>query len=261
MIWLVAAAYASPAGLQGRADGDAASAARDWAGAITAWQACAAADPTGRDGRYCATRAAALAPHAADGFAGWTALEGVRREYRTLGSDAAIVRVEAALAADPQGPAAASMRVWLANERARRGEDDAVARIGADLAADPGATDAQRAFVAGRVAFDRREGQRRVLAGVGAALGVLYTIVALRGPGPWRWRSAALAALVLGAVPTVFAALYEEGIAASFAASALVVTGAVLLAGRAPRWVSVGGTVGAYAAVAWANGWYPSLGF
>lgn len=260
MIVLVAAALAS-AGAGERAKGDDAYVARDWPAALAAWSACAEADPTGRDGRYCATRAATLAPQAADAFGGWSALEGVRRDYRTLGSDAAVARVEAALAAHPRSPAAASMRVWLANERARRGEDEAVARIGVDLALDPGATDTQRAFVAGRVALDVLEGKRRVAAGIGGALGAVYAIVALRGPGPWRWRSAGLASLALGAVPTVFAALYDDGIAANFAASGAVVTAAVLLAGRAPRWVSVIGTLGAYAVVAWANGWYPSLGF
>jgi hypothetical protein len=264
VIWLVATAFASPhapALASGRSGGDAADTARDWAGALSAWTACAQIDPSGRDGRYCATRAATLAPQAADAFAGWSALESVRRDYRTLGQDAAIARVEAALTAHPGSPAAASMRVWLANERAKRGEIDAVARIGADLSADPTATDTQRAFVAGRLASDRDEGRRSVAAGIGGALGVAYAVAALRGPGPWRWRSAGLAALVLGAVPTTFAALYEEGLATGFAASGAVVTAAVLLAGRAPRWVSVGGTLGAYAAVAWANDWYPSLGF
>ncbi len=256
MILLVAAALASP-----RSEGDAADAARDWAGAHSAWTACAEAEPNGRDARYCATRAAALAPHAADAFVGFDLLEGVRRDYRTLGSDAAVARIEAGLAANPGSPAAASMRVWLANERARRGDEAAVARIEADLAADPGATHAQRAFVAGRVAFDRAEARRRVAAGLGAAVGALYTGVALRGPGPWRWRSAGLAAVALGVVPTLFAALYEEGVATGFAATGGVVSAAVLLAGRAPRWVSVPGTFGAFATVAWANGWYPSLGF
>lgn len=261
MIAVLLAGLVSTADASDRADGDAADAARDWPAALAAWSACAAADPGGRDGRYCATRAAALAPQAADGFAGWGALEEVRREYRTLGSDAAVARVEAALAAAPEGPAAASMRVWLANERARRGEHDAVARIGAELAVDPGATDTQRAFVAGRVAFDRREGQRRVVAGVAGAVGVAYLAVAARGPGPWRWRSAGLAAGLLGAVPVVLAALYEDGMATGFAASGLVVSVAVLLAGRAPRWIAVPGTLGGFGAVAWANGWYPSLGF
>jgi len=255
------AALSSPASGSDRADGNAADAARDWPAALAAWSACAAADPEGRDGRYCATRAAALAPHVADGFAGWGALEAVRRDYRTLGSQAAIDRIEAALAAAPEGPAAAAMRVWLANERARRGEHDVVAQIGAELSRDPTATDTQRAFVAGRVAFDRREGQRRVVAGIAGAAGLVYLAVAARGPGPWRWRSAGLAAGLLGAVPVALAAIYEDGLATNFAASGAIVSVAVLLAGRAPRWVAVPGTLGGFGAVAWANGWYPSLGF
>ncbi|MDP2314929.1 MAG: hypothetical protein Q8P41_18665 [Pseudomonadota bacterium] len=256
MIALVAVALASP-----RSDGTAADDARDWPRALAAWTACAEADPTGRDARYCAARAATLGPHAADAFAGWDILEGVRRDYRTLGSDLAMTRIEAALAAHPTTPAAPAMRVWLANERGRRGETAAVARIGAELDADPQATDTQRAFVASRVDFDRREGNRRVMAGIGGALGAVYAVFAARGPGPLRWRSAGLAALALGAFPTGFAALYEEGLATGFAASGAIVTACVLVAGRAPRWIAVVGTLGAYAAVAWANGWYPSLGY
>jgi uncharacterized protein YoaH (UPF0181 family) len=255
ILW-VALAWAS-----GRADGDAADAARDYPGALAAWQACAADTTSGHDARYCATRAATLAPQAADGFVGWTELEAVRRDYRTLGSDAALARIEVALAAHPDSPAAPAMRVWLANERAHRGDAAAVERIDAELRADPHSSAADRAFVAARVRADHEDTRRRRLALAGGALAAIYTLAALRGPGPLRWRSAAAAAVAIGVVPATFAALYEDGLADGFVRSGFAMAVAVLLAGRAPRWIAIPGTLGGFAAVAWGNGWYPSLGF
>ncbi|MFN7145292.1 MAG: hypothetical protein ACK4YP_16080, partial [Myxococcota bacterium] len=52
-----------------RAAAEAADARRDWPVALSAWRACEAGAGA-RDGRSFATRAAALAPQAADGFAG-----------------------------------------------------------------------------------------------------------------------------------------------------------------------------------------------
>ncbi len=252
---LVATALA--AGL--RADAEAADARRDWPAALAAWERCAAEAPD-RDARFCEIRRAALAPHAADGFAGWDVLEGVRRDYRTLGSDAAMAEIEAALAAAPEGPAAPAMRLWLANEHNRRGDAVAVERLGQEMAADARTPGAAVRYVQGIGVHERLEARRRAIGVAGAVLGVGYALVALVRPGPLKWRSAATAGVVLGLVPAGFAALYEEGMAGGFLLVAIVLTGAVLGAARAPWWVAVPGTLGGVAAVAWANGWYPSLG-
>ncbi|MFZ5479157.1 MAG: hypothetical protein ACOZNI_20505 [Myxococcota bacterium] len=247
MIAWVAAALAGP-----RQDGERAEAAMDFPAAIAAYETCVA-EGGDRDRAYCRTRRDVLAPQAADGFVGWRALAEVRRDYRTIGSDAAIARIEAALAKG--GPAEPALRQWLANERARRGEHDELVVLAPTL--EPDARKWAEARIGDRVV----ERRRRWVAAAGAALGGLYAAWAIRGPGELRWRSAGVAAILLGAVPTVMATLWERGLATNFALAGLVVAGGVLLAGRAPVAVAVVGTLGAFAAVAWANGWYPSLGF
>jgi hypothetical protein len=247
VILAVAVALASP-----RTDGEAAEQAMDFAGAVAAYRDCAA-HGSDRDVRFCETRLRVLAPQAADGFAGWRTLEEVRRAYRDLGADAAIARVEDALNAAPDAPAAAEMRRWLANERAKRGE------MGS-LEAMKGEPGVDAAWVERKLAQEATERRRRVEAGVGAALATVYAVAAARGPGALRWRSAALAGAMLGAVPCAFAALYEQGMWVGFARTGAAVGLAVLAAARAPAWVAVPGTLGALAAVAWWNGWYPSLG-
>lgn len=258
MIPLFFASWASGAELRSAAED--AEARRDWPAALAAWEKCAVEAPD-RDARYCAIRLEALAPQAADAFAGWDILEGVRREYRTLGSDPAIARIEAALGAAPDGPAAPAMRLWLANERNRRGEKSEVARIGVEMAADARTPAAALGFVAGIDANDRQDARRRAVGLAGAGVGAAYAAVAALRKGPLKWRSAALAGLALGGVPTLFAAVYEENVWDGFARAALVVSVSVLLAGRAPPWAAIPGTVGALVATAWWNDWYPSLGF
>ena len=251
---LVAAALASP-----RTDGDDAASRGAWAEALAAWEACATGADD-RDARYCASRADALRPQAADDFAGWSELEAVRRDYRTLGSDAALARVEAALAAHPSSPAAPAMRIWLANEHERRGEAAAAGEMRATIAADPTATERERAHAVATSADDARDVLRRRAAGVGAGFGAIYLLRAAWGPGALRWRSAGLAALLLGGVPTVLAALHTEGVADGFAAAGAVIAAAAALAGRAPVWISIPGLLGGLLAVAWGFGWLPSLG-
>jgi hypothetical protein len=246
MLWVAAAL----AGL--RQDGERAEAAMDFAGALAAYDRCVAAEGD-RDRAYCETRRAQLAPQAADGFAGWRTLAEVRRDYRTIGSGAAIAKVEAAIAAG--GPAGPALLQWLANERARRGETDALRELAPAL--DPGA----KAWAEARIAGKERDGQRKVAAGVGTALGLGYLVWAARGPGRWRWRAAGAAGLLLGVAPAAMAAVWGPGLWGGYARGGLVVAAGVLLAGRAPVAVAVAGTLGAYVAVAWANGWLPSLGF
>ncbi len=254
MILGVALAIASP-----RADGDAAEIAQDYTAALALWRECATGADA-RDARYCAAHLDLLAPQEADAFAGWTALEAVRRDYRSLGSDAAIARIQAELTARPASPAAPAMRIWLANEHSRRGDTPTLLSLDAAIRADPRSTEADRAFVATRIETEAQAAARRRTATIGAVFAAIYLLCALRGPGPLRWRAAALAALMLGVIPGIFAALYEEGLAPGFLKSGGAMATAVLLAGRAPRWISVPGTVGAFALVAWGNDWYPSLG-
>lgn len=257
MIPLVAAALGADPAL--RAAGEAAEARADWPAALAAWEACVA-DAPDRDAAYCRTKRDTLAPQAADGFAGWAALEAVRRDYRTLGSDDALARIEAALAANPAGPAAPALRLWLLNEHNRRGDADAVARLRAELAADARTPASARRFADGLATRERDAARHRTFGLAGGALAAVFVVTALVRGGPWKWRSALLAGAALGAIPTVFAALYEENVADGFARAGLVVSACVLLAARAPVWVAVPGTLGAFAAVAWQNGWYPSLG-
>ena len=254
MILAVAIAIASP-----RAAGDAAEDAQDYAAALAVWRGCAAGADA-RDARYCSARLDLLAPQETDAFAGWTVLEAVRRDYRSLGADAARARIQAELTARPASPAAPSMRIWLANEHARRGDASTLRALEADIRADPRSTEADRAFVATRIDTEAQTMARGRTATIGGGFAAIYLACALRGPGPLRWRPAALAALMLGVIPGIFAALYEEGLAESFLKSGGAMATAVLLAGRAPRWISMPGTAGAFALVAWGNDWYPSLG-
>lgn len=257
MIALVALALAESPDF--RAAAEAAEARRDWAEALDTYRTCVLAAPD-RDAAFCRTRVTTLAAQAADGFAGWGALEGVRRDYRTLGSDAAIARIEAALAADPDGPAVPALRMWLLNERNRRGDAAEVDRLRAEMAADARTPETTLRYAEGIEANEAASARHRVFGLVGAGIGAVYAVVGVVRAGALKWRSAALAGVALGAFPAGFAAAYEDGVAEGFVYSGLVVTGAVLLAGRAPVWVAVPGTVGALAAVAWRNGWYPSLG-
>ncbi|HNH46756.1 MAG TPA: hypothetical protein PKY30_06950, partial [Myxococcota bacterium] len=102
-----------PLALASRSDAELLEEQGRWPEALAAWRECAAAE------RHCARRVALLEPMAADQFAGWTVLSEVRRDYRSLGSTEATRRIEAALAQQPDGPAAAELRTWLSNEYAR----------------------------------------------------------------------------------------------------------------------------------------------
>ncbi len=252
---LVGLALAEPT----RTEGDAADARRDWTSAVLAWRACAE-QANDRDARYCATRVEALAPHAADAFAGWDILEGVRRDYRTLGSDAALARVQAALATMPGSPAAPAMRLWLQNEHTRRGEKDAAAALAAEILADPNVPAATQAFVADREAMYGADAQRRVIGLACTAIAGVYVLAALITRGPVLWRPAGTALIFLAAPPAVYSMAYDASMGYGFFWSGLVATGCVLLAGRAPVAVAVAGTLGAFGAIAWVNGWYASLG-
>lgn len=238
---LLAAAWATA-----RSEGEAAEAQRDWPAAVTAYQGCVA---TGSDVdvRFCATRLDVLEPHARDGFAGWTELETVRREYRTLGSDAALARVEAALVADPDGPAAAEMKAWIAHERQKRGEPVEV----------EGLPEPTRDLLATTEAAREDVRRRRYLGLAGLGVAGFYGVFASRRGGPVAGRSALVAAVVLGLIPALMAAVYGGGLAAGFLRAGAVLSLAVLVAPRVPVWMAAVGTIGALVATAWWNDWLP----
>lgn len=159
--------------------------------------------------------------------------------------------MEAALATHPGSPAAPEMRAWIAHERLRRGEDEAAVALEDHPAAG---------WVEARVADRALEARRRAAAGVGGSLAGAYALVALRGPGPWKARSAAVAAVALGVAPAVMAWRWDPSLGAGFVAAGAWIAAAVWLSGRAPAWVSVPGFLGGFVAVGWLAGWFPSLG-
>ena len=232
----------------------------DWSAALDAWRACAA-EATGSAARRCAARVSTLAPQAADGFAGWAVLDEVRRTYTSLGSDAAVMRIEAALAANPDGPAARDLEVWLANEYTRRGDKASAAAARARVAAAPSQSDAARAWVTSIDDREAEEARRRPIAAMGASLAAVYLARAAWGPGALSWRSAGVAGALLGLAPVGFAWAYGNDDEPAFLRIAALLTVAVLLAPRAPVWIAVPGTLGGLLALVWWNGWFPSLGW
>ncbi len=241
---------AAAGGVATRRAGDEALAAFEFPKALAAYTECATG--SGRDARYCEARRAELAPQAADGFAGWTVLEQVRRAYSGQDRDTARARIEAELGAHAEGPAAGAMRQWLANEALKRGEEPTA--VESETPGD------ESAWVAEQVARLRRERRHRVFAGVGAGLTAIYAGFAARGPGQPAWRSATGAALALGVAPLSLAWLWDRELAPSFAWNTGFCFLAVLLAPRAPRVVAVLGTLGGLAGLAWWHGWMPKLG-
>lgn len=246
MIGVLALALASP-----REDGEGYEASDQWAEAVTAYQTCVA---TGADldVRFCATRLNELEPHARDAFAGWKVLTDIRRNYVRLGSDAALEQMETALAARPDGPAAPSMRLWIANERSKRGEP--VAEISA---LPPKAAEYLQATEEARAA---RQWRSNVGMG-GIFVAGVYALVAWRGPGAWAGRSALAAGVLLGLVPAAIAGVYDPTFAPGFLRAGAVASLSVLAAPRVHPGLAAAGTVGGLVGTAWWNDWLASLGF
>lgn len=226
-----------------------------FAEAAEAWARCAEAGPP-REREGCRAAAERLRPQAADGYAGWSALSRVRRDYRSLGPDASRQQVQAALDANPAGPAAPALERWLVAEALEHGQESPLA--GRVASADP--TDA--AWVAEQTAGIRRAAHHRAIAGVGGtfALAFLGTAAVGRPRSPLAWRSAGGALVALGLVPAALATAWETENAAPFLQNAGFVALAVLLAPRAPAWLGALGTFGGLAALAWAHGWLGKLG-
>jgi len=256
MILGLALAGATPgASTDPRREGEALEEALDFAGALDAYRQCALTAPD-RDRPACAARAEELAPQAADAFAGWTVLATVRRDYRNLSPEERQSRVQQAVDANPEGPAAVPLRVWLANEAMKRGDTEAARRV-ADSDAVPEPT---RAWLGAVQTLEADQTRRRRLALAGAGLGAVYAGVALVRPGRLAGPGAVGALVLLGAVPAAFAWVWGEPGWVGFLVSGSVAAGAVLLAPRAPPWLSVPGTLGALLGAAGWNGWLPSLG-
>ena len=241
-----------PDALSLRRQGDAAFAEQHFEDALSAYQACAAIPGEGRDARYCESRRAELAPQREDDFAGWQVLDRVRRGYVELGTEAATLAIEAALAANPQGPAAAAQRRWLANESLKAGKEPR--GYGADRSGG------DSAWLDEQVARLRQARRHRVFASVGAVLTSLYAGAVWRGSGPWAWRSAAVAAGALGAAPLLAAVAWDAELAGPFAWNAAFCALAVLGAPRAPVAVAVAGTLGGLVALGWWHGWLGKMG-
>lgn len=250
MIPLVALVWAGA-----RSDGEALERAADYPAALAAYRVCAADGPD-LDRRFCEIRVAVLDPQAADDFAGWRLLESVRAAYTTLGSAEALTRVEAGLRAMPESPAAPAMKIWIANEKAKRGD----LGPGTALAADPATPEATRARFEAAQAAAAADRRRDTWALVGGFLAGVYALTGWRRPGALAGRSALVAGVLLGLVPAAIAAAYGGGQAAGFLYSGAVVMLCVLIAPRVPLLVALPGTAGALLATAWWNGWLPSLG-
>jgi len=226
-----------------------------FAEAAEAWARCAEAGPP-REREGCRAAAERLRPQAADGYAGWSVLSRVRRDYRTLGSEASRHEVQAALDANPTGPAAPALERWLVAEALEHGQESPLAARVAS--ADP--TDA--AWVAEQTAGVRRAAHHRWIAAVGGAftLGFVGIAAVGRPRAALAWRSAGAALVALGLVPAALATAWEPENAAPFLQNAGFVAVAVLLAPRAPAWLGALGTFGGLAALAWAHGWLGKLG-
>lgn len=234
-----------------RTDGDEAARRFEFSAALAAYERCAA-EGSAADVRYCAAHVAQLAPQTADNFVGWTVLARARRE----GAHTNVrEHVQAALTANPTGPAADSLRRWLSVDAALAGD---IAR--AEETAPAGAT----AWLREREVEARRNRHRRWIGLAGVLTASIYLLTTLHSAakrrGSWRFRAAGAAAALLGGVPIAFAAAWDPSLMAGFVGMASVVTASVLGAGRAPVWVAAPGTLGGVAAMAWWNGWFPSLG-
>lgn len=231
-----------------------------FAEAVEAYRACS--DAEGADQPYCAARLAVLSPQAADGFAGWSVLATVRRDYRTLGHDVAVERVQAALAASPDGPAAAEMRLWLANElTAKDGPAAAAARQA--VLSDPNALPAAQAALRSREEGLARTSRQRAVAAVLGGVALIWMLAVLRLRG-WREgggaRSVAVGLLLLAVVPAAMAWAWGAGDWPWFLATGSAGVVCVRLAPGLPVWLAALGTVSCIGLCVWAASWFTSLG-
>jgi len=251
-------------------DGRALERAGDYAGALEAYGACAA-QPTATvaaskpDPRYCAARVEVLSPQAADNFAGWAALSEVRVQYRSLGHAEATRRIQSALDANPTGPAAGDLRLWLANELTQVDATStaAVAARANVLADDQSSSGARALLQSAERRVQKKVRQDRIAAGMGF-VSIGYAGTAIRGllrgvrPLPVPIWSCGLA--LLAAAPALMAYVWgSEDWAWFMAAGSAGVLGATF-ARTAPPWLASAGTVAMIGLCAWAARWFDSMG-
>jgi len=235
-------AVALAGGLDARRAGTRAEGEFDFATAVAAYDECVATGED-RDRRYCQGRLDLLMPQAADGFSGWTVLERARRSEPTPGDDWP-ERVQAAIDANPSGPAAEALATWLAHRALRSGSP----------------VESGEPWVREQVAMrERRERHRSIgLAGLGVVS--IYAARAAWGPGDLAVRGALLAAGLLGLAPGLLAAAYDPEHGRGFVLSGAVLGCCVLLSPRAPPVLAGLGTLGALLWTASVNGWLASMG-
>ena len=231
-----------------RSLGDAAEANLNFAEAVRAFRTCTQG-ASDRDRRYCSTRLAALAPQSGDNFAGWRALAEVRRDRAQLDDAQARARVQAALEANPTGPAADELRRWLVHLDVSRGVLPAVEINPAD-----------QAWVAERTAAREQLVRHRTIGLVAGSVAASCVAWSLRRKEPLATRSALAAAALVGLLPALVAAGWNADLFAPFLRNAFVVWLATLLAPRLHPALAVTGTIAGLLANAAASDWLVSLG-
>ncbi|MBM4393817.1 MAG: hypothetical protein FJ090_22045 [Deltaproteobacteria bacterium] len=153
-------------------------------------------------------------------------------------------RVQAAIDANPSGPAAESLATWLTHRALRAGE----------------AVEGGEPWVQEQVAMRKRRERHRRIGLAGLAVTAIYAARAAWGPGGLALRGALLAAVMLGLAPGLLAAAYDPENGRGFVLSGAVLGGCVLLSPRASPALAGLGTLGALLWAAWVNGWLASMG-
>lgn len=238
----------SPDAPTARVRGEQAEASLAFGEAVAAFRQCEH-EGSDRDRRYCATRLRVLASQEADNFAGWTTLARVRRDRIELSDAEATTRIQAALDANPTGPAADELRRWLVHLDVSRGKTPSIAIAPAD-----------RVWISERIAAREQIARHRNL-GIGAGVVAAACLgLALRGSQPLATKGALLAALVVGVVPAFLAAEWNADLWIAFLRNAFVVWIAALVAPRLHPIVAIIGVLSGLFANAAASDWLVSLG-
>lgn len=203
-----------------------------------------------------------LAPQAEDAFLGWTVLAGVRRDFRTLGPEAATAQVQAALDANPAGPAAPELRRWLAHQLTHQGDPGAAAARAA-VVADPLAPPSAKAALLGTEDALRAKEQGRAVAGGLGLVVAGWASQALRrsrASPPLHPSTVLVGFVLLGAAPSLLALAWGAPSWAWFLATGGAAAIGARYAPGLPPWLAAAGPVAGVGLCAWLAGWLPSLG-